>query len=100
MSNRANNAARDVPKFTRIVPRGRWTNQAACADTDPNMWFLEDQGSYVAARTICAGCPVRPECLAWALETNTEHGMFGGLSPLERKKLRHGQLHLAETSRA
>jgi len=98
MGNRAGNISLDVPKFLRITPAGAWTRQAACLGTDPEMWFVEDDGTYREARLICAACPVRSECLAWALETRTEHGLFGGLAPRERRQLRRRgavQLELA-----
>jgi Transcription factor WhiB len=36
------------------------------------------------AKRICAGCPVQPECLAFALRTHQSHGIWGGLSEQER----------------
>lgn len=66
-----------------------WTAQAACQGHDTDLWFAEDRtGSYREARAICCSCAVRAECLQWALDTRTDHGLFGGLSPLERKRLR------------
>lgn len=87
MSNQPNNLARGVAKHTRIVLRGRWTDQAACAGTNPDMWFRDEHEStsYREARTICNACSVRTECLNWALETKTEHGLFGGLTARQRK---------------
>jgi hypothetical protein len=38
-------------------------------------------------RKICASCEVRMECLDWALAHN-EHGLWGGLTDLERRHLR------------
>jgi Transcription factor WhiB len=40
------------------------------------------------AKAICAGCPVRRECLAFALRTHQVHGVWGGLSEQERHPLR------------
>jgi WhiB family redox-sensing transcriptional regulator len=36
------------------------------------------------AKAICARCPVRLHCLAFALSTNQEDGTWGGLTPSER----------------
>ncbi|MXW99885.1 MAG: WhiB family transcriptional regulator [Acidimicrobiaceae bacterium] len=41
-----------------------------------------------AARQVCAGCKVRENCLADALATGTQHGVWGGLSVRERRRLR------------
>ena len=95
--NVAGNLSKDQPRWARINPAGRWTRRAACLGHDPNLWFLDDHaGNYDQARRICAGCTVRQACLDWALETKTEHGVFGGLNPRERRKLRR-QPHLADS---
>jgi WhiB family transcriptional regulator, redox-sensing transcriptional regulator len=90
MGNRPNNAARDVAciPILNLPSKDGWAGRAACAGTNPNIWFCEDRGAtYTEARTICAACPVKVECLAWAVETNTQYGMWGGKAPWERKRL-------------
>jgi WhiB family redox-sensing transcriptional regulator len=37
---------------------------------------------------ICRRCPVRDSCLAYALENNETHGVWGGMTPQQRKDLR------------
>jgi WhiB family redox-sensing transcriptional regulator len=39
------------------------------------------------ARTVCAGCPVRSECLAEALDNRIEWGVWGGMTERERRLL-------------
>ena len=39
------------------------------------------------AKSICAPCPVRQECLSFALRTAEPHGIWGGLNELERRQL-------------
>lgn len=89
MSNRAGNLALGIPKLTlgRAQP---WVTQAACQGTDADLWFVERDGSYHQGKLICARCTVRTECLSWAVETKTVHGLFGGLAPHERKSFRRG----------
>lgn len=41
----------------------------------------------VRAKAICAQCPVRRQCLEWALETHQPHGVWGGLDEQERERL-------------
>ena len=36
------------------------------------------------AKALCAACPVRAECLEFALETGQVHGIWGGLTAQER----------------
>ncbi len=43
-----------------------------------------------AAKSVCARCPVRRECLAHALESAEPYGVWGGLSETEREVLLHG----------
>jgi len=71
-------------------PPGGWTGLAECATSDPDAWFpgSYDTATAAMARRICQGCPVRPECLAYALDTAEEHGIWGGLDPAERAQLR------------
>ena len=40
------------------------------------------------AKAICAVCPVKDDCLDWAMEVWEEWGIFGGLTFPERRKLR------------
>lgn len=70
-----------------------WLDRAACLEHDPELWFQSGVGvsertelHWAAARAVCAECPVRAECLEAHL--SEADGMFGGLTPLERKALR------------
>lgn len=68
--------------------RGDWPERAACAEIGVELFFPEDGMNAPEAKQICAGCPVRRECLNDALEHNDLFGIFGGLAPRERRKLR------------
>jgi WhiB family transcriptional regulator, redox-sensing transcriptional regulator len=57
-------------------------------------FFAADREHRVAARlrvaqakSVCAHCPVRPECAAQALAMREEHGVWGGFTSRERKRL-------------
>ena len=39
------------------------------------------------AKAICGGCPVRPQCLAEALDNHIEWGVWGGMTERERRQL-------------
>ena len=62
---------------------------AACAETDPEAWFPE-KGDVDLRRIkrICAGCQVRAECLEWALDNREQHGVWGGTTPRQRRRIR------------
>ena len=61
---------------------------AACRDTDTGLFFVEPGHNAAEAKQVCAGCPCRRECLLLALETGTDYGVFGGLTPKERAGMR------------
>ena len=70
---------------------GSWRDAAACAGSG-DLFFPEkgrtDQAE--AARQVCAGCPVRRQCLGFALENEERHGVWGGLTERERRKVKAG----------
>ena len=66
----------------------RWQERALCAQTDPEAFFPEKGGSTREAKKICEVCPVRAECLAYALEHDERFGIWGGLSERERRRLK------------
>lgn len=68
-----------------------WRSRAICAQTDPEMFFPEKGGSTREAKRVCLTCPVRNECLIWALDTKERWGIWGGLSERERRKLERRQ---------
>ena len=71
-----------------------WTEHALCAQIGGDLWFPE-VGARTQARTaraICADCPVRAQCLDYALDWEVGHqtrafGIYGGLSERERRPL-------------
>lgn len=66
-----------------------WHELAACRGMDVEVFFPEAgrQLQVRAAKQVCARCPVTAECLADALESGLSHGVWGGLSARERKKM-------------
>jgi WhiB family transcriptional regulator, redox-sensing transcriptional regulator len=87
-----------------VLPPGMevgWQRDAACKDTpDPDVFFPGKGDDGEAAKQVCAGCPVIGECLEFALATmppgDRDHGVYGGLTPAERARLRGGPvLHRA-----
>ena len=76
-----------------------WRNDAACRSLDPELFFPIGHGpaaqaQVVAAKSVCARCPVARECLSWALETGQDAGVWGGLTEEERRQLRRDALVL------
>ena len=48
---------------------------------DPELFFTETLAAEAAAKAICAACPFRAPCLAWALAARLPYGVAGGLRP-------------------
>ena len=75
-----------------------------CTNTDPELFFPDqDDGInlYMVAKQLCAQCPVMKQCLEYALKTNEEFGVWGGLTAYERRKLkRGGKITVAKATRA
>lgn len=65
-----------------------WEEDAACRETDPDLFFPEEGAPNPGVVRICEGCPVRVECLEFALREDIKYGLWGGLSWAERKRLK------------
>lgn len=63
-----------------------WTIAAACRGMDPDELFVQGAAQN-RAKTVCAACPVRTECLADALDNRVEFGVWGGMTERERRAL-------------
>jgi hypothetical protein len=67
-----------------------WATDALCAQTDPDVFHPDRGASTREAKAICAKCPVRAECLDFALTAGERFGVWGGLlSERERRKVTH-----------
>jgi WhiB family transcriptional regulator, redox-sensing transcriptional regulator len=49
-----------------------------CHAGDPDLWFAETPADLERAKTLCASCPIRRQCLAAALERAEPWGVWGG----------------------
>ena len=79
--------------------------EAACIGSQPRIFDGESLTAVLTAKKICSACPIQAMCLEWATQTQ-DAGVWGGLTPEERKKLRGGtvpvdigQLRWLETNR-
>lgn len=76
-----------------------WQDAGLCAEVDPELFFPEKGGSVAYAKRVCRSCPVRPECLEYALENDERFGVWGGLSERERRRVKNGAGLLARRCR-
>lgn len=80
-----------------------WSTQAKCLREDPELFFtagdgIRSRGQIEKAQEVCATCPVRTDCLTFALTTDAQYGIWGGTTPRERRGLRR-RAGLASTPR-
>lgn len=72
-----------------------WQARAACRGPESTLYFPptyaerkeERELRERRAKAICALCPVRADCLDYALTIREPHGIWGGLSEHERLEL-------------
>lgn len=69
-----------------------WLQRGNCRSEDPELFFpIGTTGPALqqveAAKQVCRRCEVVEACLAWALRTGQDAGVWGGLSELERREL-------------
>ncbi|NQV05427.1 WhiB family transcriptional regulator [bacterium] len=63
-----------------------WVVNAGCRDSDADTFFPGPDGDAELAVRICMGCPVRQECLDWAIEIRIAYGVWGGTTERERRR--------------
>lgn len=66
---------------------------AACSDiNNPDQFYPETKEELAnvlpAIRKLCGGCVHQTECLQFALDESIGDGIWGGLTPAERKRIR------------
>jgi WhiB family redox-sensing transcriptional regulator len=65
-----------------------WLEAGRCRDYPAEVFFPSHGAGVEVARRICAGCPVREPCLAYALAHRITQGIWGGTSERQRRDLR------------
>lgn len=65
-----------------------WMDRGRCAEVDAELFFPEKGHPSMPAKQVCQGCEVRAECLEYALANGVQHGVWGGLTDIERRRLR------------
>lgn len=65
-----------------------WMESANCASVGGAPFFPEKGDSVTAAKRVCKACPVAVECLEFAQAHAKKFGVYAGLTPKQRKRLR------------
>jgi WhiB family redox-sensing transcriptional regulator len=78
-----------------------WMALGNCRDEPPSLFFPSDGVGVEIARRLCATCPVKSPCLEYALRNRIDHGVWGGSSERERRRiLRQRRMAAAQASRS
>lgn len=64
-----------------------WMADGNCRREPPLTFFPSDGVGVEVARRICATCPVKAPCLEYALVNHIDHGVWGGASERERRRI-------------
>lgn len=64
-----------------------WMLLARCRSLAPGEFFPSDGVGVDKARRICAQCSVQEACLEYALTYRIDHGVWGGASERERRRI-------------
>lgn len=69
-----------------------WRESAICKDLETDMFFPIGNGDRYtmqveAAKAVCRQCVVQTACLDFALQTKEDHGIYGGATPEERRRM-------------
>jgi WhiB family transcriptional regulator, redox-sensing transcriptional regulator len=80
----------------RKISDTSWQSRGACngmdlEDADAVFFALpRDFADIAEAKELCGWCPVRSDCLNYALENGIQDGIWGGLTPPERRTWQKG----------
>jgi WhiB family redox-sensing transcriptional regulator len=75
-----------------------WQEQAACRGAATDLWFPDSGNTDHAAeaKRVCAGCPVRQDCLDANL--GEKHGIYGGFSENDRRRERRRRRNMGKAA--
>jgi WhiB family redox-sensing transcriptional regulator len=69
------------------MEQNAWMAKGACRNYEPSVFFPSDGVGVDRARKICATCNVTEDCLEYALVNRIDHGVWGGCSERERRRI-------------
>lgn len=64
-----------------------WTERGACRGSDPNLWFVDGRPEPKAV-AVCETCPVKAQCLHYAIEAGEDFGLWGGMTARKIRDIR------------
>mgnify|MGYP000141136410 FL=1 len=82
----------ELPSLTHTDMK--WQDKASCRGSATTDFFQDEvgfQANYASQRIMCAQCPVRLECLDFALDNHIKYGLWGGIAPRNRRDVGMGR---------
>lgn len=78
------------PNLSRHDSDISWMQEAACQGEPVEHFFPsgDSPALYELGRLVCRDCPVRKDCLEYALRERLDDGLWGGLTVDERRRIR------------
>jgi WhiB family redox-sensing transcriptional regulator len=72
-----------------MEPQRAWSTHAACRGDGPATFYpqSEEVAEFARAKAVCRDCHVRADCLGHALAFGERHGVWGGFTPTERRRI-------------
>ena len=74
-------------RFRRMETASDWMDNGICREHLPATFFPSDGVGVEVAKRICATCPVVDTCLEYALANHIDHGVWGGTSERQRRRI-------------
>ena len=74
--------------FDSLPVRPAWHRLAECRGMDPAIFFPGRGAPFGEAKQVCARCPVAGDCREWAIDRTEKHGIWGGTTENDRRRLR------------
>ncbi len=65
----------------------KWMAKGNCANKPPSLFFPSDGVGVERAKTVCEDCPVLNQCLEYAIQNRIDHGVWGGTSERQRRRI-------------
>ena len=74
-------------EMSHISTDTSWMNRGNCAEQHPSIFFPSDGVGVERAKKLCEGCVAQSQCLEYALVNRVEHGVWGGASERQRRRI-------------
>jgi len=84
--------ARELQPVLNPEPELDWRLLGTCRQVDPELWYPDKGASVKDPKRVCRSCPVRDQCLEYAMDHDERYGVWGGLSERERRRLRRTRM--------